>query len=395
MGATMADRPIRVIVFKPADRKFFQAQWTDPETGRKRTKSTGTSIKRDAERWAAKLEGELKDGDTQQLRTTWADFKKRVDRDFMPEKRPNTQTRYRSAISAVEKQLNPKLVTAIDVDAVNELKAKLRDIDNSEATVAAHLRHLKSLLRWGQRQGLLRKIPHIEIPVPEVPARGHPIVGEEFERLLLAVPKVIGADRSPSWCYLLKGLYLGGLRIGEAVRLTWDDPEGVRVDLEREFPLLYIPARLQKGRRDTVTPITPDFADLLRETPPETRTGFVFNPLPGSNKKMRLTQNQIQYVIRDIGKKAGIVTKRQPVEYVTAHDLRRSFCFRWAQRILPQHLRVLARHRAVETTLKYYAEADAGQTAEAVWGAMVVNKIANTPDSANAQIDVSSTGGGT
>src|SRR5690606_26411204 len=119
---------------------------------------------------------------------------------------------------------------------------------NAEATVAAQLRHLKALLRWGARHGMLRTVPHIEIGTSEAPARGRPITGEEFDRMLEAVPKVTSDERAPSWCYLLRGLYLGGLRIGEACRLTWDDPEGIRVELDREFPLLFIPGRLQKGR---------------------------------------------------------------------------------------------------------------------------------------------------
>lgn len=41
---------INVIVFKPADRSFFHAQWIDPVTGKKKTRSTGKSVKRDAER---------------------------------------------------------------------------------------------------------------------------------------------------------------------------------------------------------------------------------------------------------------------------------------------------------------------------------------------------------
>ena len=44
---------INVIVFKPADRPFFHAQWVNPVSGRKKTRSLGTNIQRDAERAAA------------------------------------------------------------------------------------------------------------------------------------------------------------------------------------------------------------------------------------------------------------------------------------------------------------------------------------------------------
>ena len=92
----------------------------------------------------------------------------------------------------------------------------------------------------------------------------------------------------------------------------------------------------------------------------------------------------MENTIRAIGQKSGIIVKREPLKYVTAHDLRRSFCSRWAQRVLPQHLKSLARHRAIATTLKFYAEADAVQTAEAVWAAVarLANESANTPPEA-------------
>ena len=77
------------------------------------------------------------------------------------------------------------------------------------------------------------------------------------------------------------------------------------------------------------------------------------------------------------GPASGIEVK--PGQHPTAHDLRRSFCFRWSQRVLPQQLRILARHSSITTTLNYYAEADAGMTAEAVWAAVagVANESAN------------------
>ena len=38
----------------------------------------------------------------------------------------------------------------------------------------------------------------------------------------------------------------------------------------------------------------------------------------------------------------------------SAHDLRRAFCTRWAKRIMPADLKVLARHSSINTTMRYY-----------------------------------------
>lgn len=377
----MPDARIRVIAFRPGDRTVYYCQWTDPASGRKKTRTTGTAIKRDAERFRVKLEDELNAGeDAIARRLTWPDFRLRVESDFLPDKRENTRERYTAAMNALERHINPNLMTGIDADAIARFKADLRERGNAEATVAAQLRHLKALLRWGMRNRMLRSVPHIEIPTLEAPARGRPVVGEEFDRLIAAVTKVVGEARAEGWRHLLRGLYLGGMRIGEAVRLTWDDPQGIRVELDRAYPLLFIPSRLQKGRRDTVTPLTPDFAALLAETPPEARRGFVFNPQGKSGE--RPSQRATEATVRAIGRKSGIVVKRDPTEYVSAQDLRRSFCFRWSMRVLPQVLMTLARHRSVTTTLTYYAQADAETTAEAVWAAVagLANASANTRD---------------
>src|SRR5690606_26250832 len=61
-GASMIETPIRVSVFKPASRAVYVAQWVDPESGRKKTKSTKTPVQRDAMRFGVKLEKALNNG---------------------------------------------------------------------------------------------------------------------------------------------------------------------------------------------------------------------------------------------------------------------------------------------------------------------------------------------
>ena len=375
-------KPIPVTLMKRDGRPFYEAQWVDPKTGRKRTKSTGQKVRREAERWVGRFKKELVAGADGPGRVTWADFIARVERDFLTDKRPRTADRYRTAIAAVERVLNPKLLTAVDAEAVGKLKAAMRESGNAPATVASHLRHLKALLRWGHKVGLLAEAPRVEVPSVEAAAKGRPLTADEFDVLLAATPAAVGEDRAESWRHLLRGLWLSGLRIGEAVGLTWDDAHGIRVRLGGKFPALFIPGRLQKGKKDTVTPLPPDFAAFLAETPAADRTGFVFHPAPAPGRTPdhndgRLDADWVSRTVSSIGAASGIEVK--PGQHPTAHDLRRSFCFRWSQRVLPQQLRVLARHATIQTTLTYYAEADAGMTAEAVWAAVagVANESAN------------------
>lgn len=363
----MPDDPIRVTAFKRPTRANYEAQWTDPISGKTKMKSTGHKVRREAERWAGKWEKELNAGALAGPKATWEDLKAKADRDFLTNKRDATVARYRTAMRAVEKHLRPKQLTGITADAVGKLKAGMRADGNAPATVASNLRHVKALLRWAHKQGMLPKVPPIDMPRVESPAKGRPLTKAEFDLLLDAVPGVVGDDRAESYLHLLRGLWLSGLRVSEAMVMTWDDRNSAHVRLGGKFPALLIPGRLQKGGRDTVTPITPDLHRFLSQTPEVDRTGFVFAPLPARGTDRPAT-DWVSRTISAIGAASGLDVKDG--ETPKAHDLRRSFCFRWAQRVLPQQLKVLARHSAVQTTLTYYAEADAGMTAEAVAAAV-------------------------
>ena len=55
------------------------------------------------------------------------------------------------------------------------------------------------------------------------------------------------------------------MRLGEALSLTWDQwADGIRVDLSGRYAKLLIAAEDEKGGRDRVYPMTPDFAEFLQ-----------------------------------------------------------------------------------------------------------------------------------
>ena len=54
-------------------------------------------------------------------------------------------------------------------------------------------------------------------------AKARPVTAEEFERMLLKVPAVVGDEAAESWHRFLTGLWLSGLRLGEAMTLSWDE----------------------------------------------------------------------------------------------------------------------------------------------------------------------------
>ncbi len=69
---------IRVKLVAPKQRRFVLAQWVDPVTGLICTRSTKTTVRREAERFAARLEDELNAGEFKPVqRLLWSEFRAR------------------------------------------------------------------------------------------------------------------------------------------------------------------------------------------------------------------------------------------------------------------------------------------------------------------------------
>ena len=259
---------ISVIVFKPEGRPFFQAQWTDPVSGRKKTRSTKTNIKRDAERFVASLEKDLNDGTYHSPRhVAWADFRQRYETEIVPGLAPKTAKKVAAMFNAIETHLRPGRLAGVTGDRLSVFGKALRDKGRSENTIKSHLAHLRAAMNWAHGVGLLVTVPKFRMPSRLKTARHRSVTLEEFERMLAAVPKVVEIDepddgaaktadqivedvaRVESWSFLLRGLWTSGLRLGEALNLTWDDDRKLRIQMSGRFPMLWIPAELQKNHR--------------------------------------------------------------------------------------------------------------------------------------------------
>jgi integrase len=167
-------------------------------------------------------------------------------------------------------------------------------------------------------------------------------------------------------------LWTSGLRLGESLELFWDRDDKLCVDLTTKRPTLRIPAELEKGNRDRLLPIAPEFAEFLLMTPDADRTGPVFRPAPERVKGERLCDYTVSRILSKIGEKAGVKVatgQNGKVKYASAHDLRRSFGERWAARVMPVVLQQLMRHESIETTLRYYVGRNAQSTADVLWEA--------------------------
>ena len=378
-----------ISVFKPKGRTNYVCQWVDPVTGRKKTRSAGTNIKRDAERFAGNLERDLANGTYHEnLRMTWEAFRNRFEDEYLPGVSSKTSECYRTVFNSIERIIDPYLLCNLNEATISKYQTELRKPRQkaedkpktvlSDATVRSNLIHLKAALRWAAEQKFIPLAPKIRIPKNSTGMKGRPITTEEYERMIKQVG-VIKSKTPDEWVFLLKGLWWSGLRLGEALSLHWTDETNICVDLENE--LLHIQAHAQKGRRYNQTPMAPEFVDMLREIPREDREGFVFNPIGSRDRKQRIRLDTASKMIAKIGEAAGVKVAETPsgkVKFASAHDLRRAFGLRWSRLIMPAELKEIMRHENISTTMQYYVGQDAKQTVKKL-RQVTANTLANTP----------------
>ncbi len=379
---------IKVSLFRKPGNRIWHLQYRDPETGYKRRKSSGTTNKREAERLAGKWEAEVREGRIQSNgRIAWGVFRDRFEQRYLPGLKDTTGSKYIAVLNVMESFRKPRQLRYVTSEFLSQYQQYLRENGRSEATIRSHLRHIRRLLQWSVDNSYLARVPAIpktQRAKSQRVMKGRPLVGEEFERMLVATDKVIlqpnrskkkeprepDLDRIPSWKYLLRGLWLSGLRLSEAMDLHWSDTDCIRVDLNGKFPMLRIPSAKEKGNTDRILPMTPDFAEFILETPEPQRKGYVFDPLPQNPGHPRLLVHAVGVRIGQIGEKAGIIvckSRNGKPKYATAHDLRRSFGTRWSSRVMPAVLKELMRHASIDTTMRYYVGANADQTAADLW----------------------------
>lgn len=429
----MADS-VKVSVVKYPDREHLVLRWRDPVTGKWRCKSSGTSRRREAERAGATLEREILEGQHgPAARMSWPDFRDYHEKHCLSAMKEKSVDAYAAALNVYERFHKPARLSEITAARVTAWHTLLRNEGKSEATIATYTRHLKAVLNWAHSQGLLAIVPKIVMPKRVKGAKvmkGRPITTEEFERMLAAVPSVVApkpakdaktkadparareqAERAKaivaSWKYYLRGLWLSGLRLSESLTLEWsgNKPGAIVVNFSHKRPMLRIPAEAEKGNKDRLLPIAPEFAEFLAATPEAERHGRVFKLVGKLWADARMQADWVSRVICQIGRRARVVVdererrlsvdarretaKAKPEKatrrkakskadaddsmkrkYASAHDLRRAFGLRWSARVMPAVLQQLMRHESIETTMRYYVGRDADAVADVLWQAV-------------------------
>lgn len=374
-------------------RKNLYLRYTDPITGQDHEKSSGTPKMREALKRAGEWQRELEaNGHTSSRVTRWADFRQDFFENYVNHRSIGYSKNVSSTFNKLEEVMNPDQITRITTAWVKRFKTTVIREQYPPATVHKYMQHLKTAVKWAVEQGYLKSAPNYPAEKRHQAKgkklmKGRPISQEEFERMLAAVPKCFPefatateeqtqqrAERIDSQKRLIRGLWLSGLRIGEALALTWDQwGDGIRIQVDSDGDLfLLIDGDDQKNGVSQMYPVVDEFAKFLLMTPPEHRTGHVFNPCGRLGIVSRRVDTVSDWIVQ-IGCKAGVKVdvktskaKRDSDKtiFASAHDLRRSFGARWAMIVEPMVLRDLMRHGSVQTTEKYYVGINAKRTLE-------------------------------
>ena len=214
-----------------------------------------------------------------------------------------------------------------------------------------------SALKWAKKLELIDRRPDPpEIGREDNPARGRAITREEAERVALQLPSVVGEEYAERWAWNLEALWRSGFRLGETFTFTWEPTQGNHyiLDLDTKRPMIHIAAKAEKAGRERLVPMTPDFAELLRDVNPAKRRGQVFRWT--LSKGDSTSPKTVGKRISQCGRQARVVVaeKDGKTKYASAHDWRRSFGCRWSPLVMPDTLRVLMRHASIKTTLEFY-----------------------------------------
>jgi integrase len=352
----MSEKRIRVWVQAFKGRASLVLQWHDPDTGRRKSKSAGTSDPDKAEDLRADLESDLNNGRYQEAaRMSWERFRELFEEEYMAGCRPATRNNYTSTLDLFERLCKPGSLRSINERVVSAFAAAMRrepgrrkgSEGKMASTIKVRLQFLHTALSWAAQQKLIPDVPRF--PAVKVSKKDpQPVPPELFERMLT---KTSDAQMK---AFLLCG-WLAGLRLSEAFELEWETSEKFPyLDLARDR--IVLPAGFIKADKDQWLPLDLDLRAALETLPRHGRKVFRFVTKGGKPLQAGGISQRVIKLAARVGVKLSM------------KSLRRGFGCRHAGKVSAHVLQRLMRHANIKTTLDYYANLD-DAVEEAILGA--------------------------
>ena len=175
------------------------------------------------------------------------------------------------------------------------------------------------------------------------------------------------------WRAFLATVYTAGLRLNEAMNLTWDDIEfeASRLHVTRKAKGKWVQGWTPKDHCMTVIPLpetTMKLLAALRSVAPE-KCPYVFL----DHGRWRYFQEQVsagawrdgQELANNVLRRFKTMCRRAKVGPFTVHDLRRSCITNWANGLPVHVVRELAGHSDISTTQQFYLSVQASDLSRA------------------------------
>jgi integrase len=341
------------------ERASWYVGWIDPE-GKRRCKSCcpGEAGRRNAEKLRRKVEAQLLTGTYQdESRVAWSDFRKEWETKMGAGMGASTRRLYLEAMDNFERLARPVKTYFITARHIDHYVAQRRQERGtrpgslvSVATVNKELRHLRAALRVAKDWGYLPDVPRFRM-LREPGKLPTYVTGDHFAAIYAACDSARMPEDLPNvgpadwWRALLVMGYMTGWRVGDMLGLR-------REDLDLEAGTAVTRFEDNKGKRDALVKLHPVVVEHLRKLP-----GFGPCVFPWNHNK-RTLWSEFARVQEAAGvhlpcKRRGTHEHGRHCHLYGFHDLRRAFATMNADKLTPDALQALMRHRSYQTTQRY------------------------------------------
>jgi integrase len=341
----------------------YYVGWYEPD-GRRKGKCCGEGFhgKKNAQLLKRKIESELMTGTYQMhTRKLWDDFRTEYERRVVSGLAQRSRPQVLTSLDHFKRIIKPVRVFAINTQHIDDFIAARRleagqkaGSTVSPATINHDLRHLKAALRVAAEWGYLTHVPkfRMEREPGKLPTY---VTGDHFAAIYRAcnvatmpenVPNVKPADW---WRALLVMGYMTGWRIGDMIALRRD-----RLDLEAGTAVSL--AEDNKGKRDELVKLHPVVVEHLRRLEGARLAGPLASLVFPWNHNTRTLYYEFTRIQEAAKIKLPCAADHEHTRacYVYGfHDLRRAFATMNADKLTPDALQALMRHKSYQTTQKY------------------------------------------
>jgi len=362
----------------------------NPSTDTQRRPCKSFKRKIDAQNFIATMKNDFSDG----LALKQADISlKQICDKFIKMKAANSA---HSTIRAYKETINRLLnffpahisIKLINVESAQKFISELKIIDKlyskyhrslSDSTKSRHLREARSIFNIAKKWGYIRTNPFTEVSLGKIRKKQwHFITTDEFKALLNTVDnchcKKNDTYRSLSLKAFYSVMYGGGLRVGEAVNLLWDndsiDFKNKQINLFDRPATKKLPPFYVKDYESRTVPMPCWVVESLEQLKDlsDQRNPFAFIDYDGfirvkekwqkllKDNKSKMWENRFVFnnlkTFKNYCKNAGIdiISKK-----VNLHCLRKAYGTNLANLSTPVHtLKELMGHSKIETTMEYY-----------------------------------------